>query len=276
MASKAAFAPASIRVSSRCGRRNAATVVRRVVTSRAASEAASDDAEGASAAAAAAKKVVVLGGSGFVGSRVVKRIADTGAKVTSVSRSGTEVQGAYETEKIDLRDEESFEELKEIMDGADAVVSCVGVIGGDDNRMLAGNGFTNVRGIKAAKAAGVKRFVYVSVASIVPDVVGATPLMKGYFAGKVLAEEALAENFDASQYLVVKPSFIYGGDEFSVNPPRVTQAYGDILVKLLGSELVKSVAEKTPGPIKLTLAEPVSVDDVAGACAAGAMVRRHR
>ena len=36
-------------------------------------------------------------------------------------------------------------------------------------------------------AAGVERFVYVSVASIVPEVVGATPLMKGYFAGKVMA-----------------------------------------------------------------------------------------
>jgi hypothetical protein len=32
---------------------------------------------------------------------------------------------------------------------------------------------------------------------------------------------------------------------------------------------VKSIAEKTPGPIRLTLAEPVSVDDVAAACAVG-------
>ena len=139
--------------------------------------------------------------------------------------------------------------------------------------MRIGNVVNNVRAIECAKAAGVKRFVYVSVASIVPEVVGATPLMKGYFEGKTMAEEALAANFDEGDYCVVKPSFVYGGDEFSLNPPRVTKAYGDILVKLLGAGFVKSIAEKTPGPIRLTLAEPVSVDDVAGACAAGAMVR---
>jgi hypothetical protein len=43
------------------------------------------------------------------------------------------------------------------------------------------------------------------------------------------------------------------------------------LTKLLGASLVKNIAEKSPGPIKLTLAEPVAVDDVARACAAGAI-----
>ena len=100
------------------------------------------------------------------------------AKVTTISKSGTPVKGAKVEEKIDLSltDDATFEALTDAMAGADAVVSCIGVIGGDDNHMLAGNGFNNVRGIKAAKAAGVERFVYVSVASIVPEVVGATPL----------------------------------------------------------------------------------------------------
>ena len=116
--------------------------------------------------------------------------------------------------------------------------------------------------------------MYVSVASIVPDVVGATPLMRGYFEGKAAAEAALMSAYpDASSRLVVKPSFIYGGDAFSVNPPRVTKQYGDQLVKLLGSGLVKSIAEKAPGAIALTLAEPVSVDDVAAAACAGALGR---
>jgi nucleoside-diphosphate-sugar epimerase len=117
----------------------------------------------------------------------------------------------------------------------------------------------------------VKRFVYVSVASVVADVVGKTPLMKGYFAGKVEAEEALAANFAEGDYFIVKPSFIYGGDTFSLTPPRVTKTYGDLLSKVLGSGPVKALAAKAPGPVALTLAEPVSVEDVAGACVAGAM-----
>ena len=56
-----------------------------------------------------------------------------------------------------------------------------------------------------------------------------------------------------------------------MTPPRVTQTYGDALAKVLGSGPVKALAAKAPGPIALTLAEPVSVDDVAGACVAGAL-----
>ena len=63
---------------------------------------------------------------------------------------------------------------------------------------------------------------------------------------------------------------------FSVNPPRVTQQYGDVLVKILGSGFVKSVAQRSPGPIALTLAEPVSVDDVAGAVCAGVFGRNQK
>ena len=155
-------------------------------------------------------------------------------------------------------------------EGAECVVSCVGVIGTDDAKMRAGNGDYNVVVVEAAKAAGVRRFVYVSVASIVPDVVGGVA-MKGYFEGKTMAEDAIRANFDANEYVIVKPSFIYGGDAFSLTPPRVTQTYGDALAKVLGSGPVKALAAKAPGPIALTLAEPVSVDDVAGACVAGAL-----
>ena len=102
-------------------------------------------------------------------------------------------------------------------------MSCVGVIGTDDAKMRAGNGDYNVVVVEAAKAAGVRRFVYVSVASIVPDVVGGVA-MKGYFEGKTMAEDAIRANFDANEYVIVKPSFIYGGDAFSLTPPRVTQA----------------------------------------------------
>ena len=77
----------------------------------------------------------------------------------------------------------------------------------------------------------------------------------------------------ASGVCIVKPSFIFGGDAFSVNPPRVTSQYGDVLVKILGSGFVKTVASKSPKPIALTLAEPVSVDDVAGAVCSGVFGR---
>ena len=173
---------------------------------------------------------------------------------------------------VDLAEASAAREaLAEALRDVDCVVSCVGVIGGDDEAMRRGNGDHNVLAIEAAKKAGVGRFVYVSVASVVPDVVGKTPLMRGYFEGKRDAEACLRENYAEGDYFIVKPSFIYGGDAFSLTPPRVTKTYGDVLAKVLGSGPVKALAAKAPGPIALTLAEPVSVEDVAGACVAGAM-----
>lgn len=221
-------------------------------------------------------KVVVVGGSGFVGSRVCDKLRAAGvADVVSVSKSGGNGGVA-----IDLSSDACVTALTDAMKGADCVVSCVGVFKpGDDDAMREGNGTYNVRVVDAAVAAKVDRFVYVSVASIVPDALGgaeSAPVMAGYFAGKKMTEEAVANAFEDSNVCLVKPSFIFGGDAFSVNPPRVTQQYGDVLVKILSSGFVKSVAQRSPGPIALTLAEPVSVDDVAGAVCAGVFGRNQK
>ena len=211
-----------------------------------------------------------------MGSRVCDKLRAAGvADVVSVSKSGGNGGVA-----VDLSSDACVSALTDAMKGADCVVSCVGVFKpGDDDAMREGNGAYNVRVVDAAAAAKVDRFVYVSVASIVPDALGgaeSAPVMAGYFAGKKMTEEAIANAFEDSKVCLVKPSFIFGGDAFSVNPPRVTQQYGDALVKILGSGFVKSVAERSPGPIALTLAEPVAVDDVAGAVCAGVFGRNPR
>jgi len=219
-------------------------------------------------ASADGQKIAVLGGTGFVGSRVVDILSKAGADVFSVSKSGGGPGGVA----LDLADPASAGALAEALQGVDAVVSCVGFnpFGGDEAMSRAVNGDANAAAAAAAEA-GVKRFVYVSVASIVRDVVGDANLMTGYFEGKKIAESAVANAFAETDALVLKPSFVYGGDAFSANPPRVTQQYGEVLTKLLGSGLVKGIADKMPGAIALTLAEPVAVDTLARACAAGAV-----
>ena len=223
----------------------------------------------ASASEASSQKIAVLGGTGFVGSRVVDILSQAGAEVFVVSKSGGGPGGVA----LDLADPASAGALAEALQGVDAVVSCVGFnpFGGDEAMSRAVNGDANARAAAAAAEAGAKRFVYVSVASIVPEVIGGANLMTGYFEGKKLAESAVADAYAETDSLVVKPSFVYGGDAFSANPPRVTQQYGEVLTKLLGSDFVKGIAKNMPGPIALTLAEPVAVDDVARACAAGAL-----
>mmetsp|Transcript_33424 Transcript_33424/g.94647 ORF Transcript_33424/g.94647 Transcript_33424/m.94647 type:complete len:279 (-) Transcript_33424:654-1490(-) len=125
-------------------------------------------------AASAKRKVVVLGGNGFVGSRVCKMLVNAGCEVVSVSRTGAPPSWAAGKEAwVDsvawTKGDVLSEDIAPVLKGAAAVVSCIGVIGGSYEYMEKGNGAVNVTAAQKAKAAGVPRFVYVSVASIVPD-----------------------------------------------------------------------------------------------------------
>ena len=145
--------------------------------------------------------------------------------------------------------------------------ACVGSVQG----LLLGNGKANAEAAYAAKQAGASSFVYVSVASEVVDARGwLPPFFDGYFDGKAQAESAISEAF-ADSATFVKPSFIYGGEEFGLFPPRVNSGYGSGVEELLSNGVITAVADKLPGLIKVALRPPVSVDAVAGACSAAAL-----
>ena len=153
-------------------------------------------------------KVVVFGGNGFVGSRVCQLLQGTGAKVVSVSRSGGQPEWAAGEDWVGgvewVKGEACTDDLSGIISGSSAVVSCLGVIGGSDETMRAGNGAANVAIVKQAGTVG--RIVYVSVSDEVGKAVGGFAL-KGYFNGKREAEEAVST---ATSSVILAPTFIYG------------------------------------------------------------------
>ena len=70
--------------------------------------------------------------------------------------------------------------------------------------------------------------------------------LKGYFAGKRKAEAALANDY-AGSAVIIAPSFIYGGDAFVVNPPRVPAGYGGAIEGLLSNGAIRGLAGVMPG-----------------------------
>ena len=227
---------------------------------------------------ALALKVTVLGGSGFTGSRVCKALTEAGAEVTSVSKSGKAPAWCASeawTQQVSWRANELTrgprEALQEAIGKPDAVVSCIGAIGFDRQGLLQGNGVANVEAAAAAKVAGAQRMTYVSVSSEVVDAAGwLPPFFAGYFEGKSAAEDAVNGEFGESA-CVVRPTFIYGGDEFGLFPPRVSGWYGAIIEELLSNGVFVKGAEVLPGLLGVALLPPVSVDAVAAACAAHAL-----
>ena len=67
------------------------------------------------------------------------------------------------------------------------------------------------------------------------------------------------------RYRTPSRTFIYGGDSFSVNPPRVASFYGEFIETLLSSGPIRGVTSITSGFVKIALEPPVSVDSVSTA-----------
>ena len=170
-------------------------------------------------------KVVVFGGSGYVGAYVSEILAGKGYSVISVSRRSptdqssavTKILGNSPSKGVDfVALDASSADLSKVLAGSTAAISCVGVAPGGANQRD-GNGAVNIRIADAAKAAGVKRFVYVSVA---PELANgpAKFLLGDYLKGKAEAEGAVKKYFPESS-LVVKPAIIAGGPPGEIRPP---------------------------------------------------------
>ena len=224
-----------------------------------------------SQAAVRADNIVVLGGNGFVGSRVVRELVLHGDKVTSISKSGGRPDTSILSDDLAnkatwLKADPSKDKLD--LKGADAVVSCIGAIGFDDELVRYVNGDVNIAAVQQAKTQDVKRFVYVSVSSLVPEALGT--VLPAYFEGKAAAEASVKSNFGTSGYLI-KPSFIYGGDAFTVSPPRVPAGYGSFIDAVLSSPPIRLLASVSPPILKVALVNPVSVDNIARATASASL-----
>jgi nucleoside-diphosphate-sugar epimerase len=225
-------------------------------------------------------QVTVVGGTGFVGSRVCKILTEKGASVQSISKTGVVPKWCQDeewTSKVTWSAVDLLEATPATLDAAmgspQAVVSCVGVVGTDPDELKRGNGDANVAVFESSKRVAAKCAAFVSVSDEVaacregwlPEFFGA------YFDGKVAAEAAAADAVGRESLTVIKPSFIYGGDSFGLLPPRVNTAYGSLIDQLLSFGLVQVLADVAPGLIKVALRPPVSVEAVAGACAAAAL-----
>lgn len=208
-------------------------------------------------------RLTVIGGTGFVGTRVVKAALAQGLQVTSVSRSGKLLRedpalAGAEFVAADVEDEAS---LRTVLDGADSVVSCLGAFGSQDF-MRRINGDANASIAKHARAVGVKRMVYVSAQPFRPI----EGLLHGYFGGKRAAEEAVAEHF-GSDGAILRPPAVYGTRAVSATASVPLGALGVPLTTFLETGPMRGVASAL-GPLGDFLTPWVSVDDVAHAAVA--------
>jgi uncharacterized protein YbjT (DUF2867 family) len=181
-------------------------------------------------------KVFLTGGTGYVGSAVLKRLVEDGHEVRCLVRDAGRLNrrshgnGRIALIKGDLLEPASY---REALQGVEAVIHLVGII-----REKPGKGATfrrvHVEGtnllVRAAKEAGIPRFIHMSA-------LGARPgAASGYHRSKWEAEERVRAS--GLPHIIFRPSVIFGpGDEFvnmlaGIVKAPVTPVFGNGLYRL--------------------------------------------
>ena len=193
------------------------------------------------------KLVTIIGGSGFVGRYIARRLAKDGWRVRVAVRRPNEalfvrpygVPGQVEPVACNIRDDAS---VRAVIRGADAVVNCVGTVrkGGKNNFdavQVEGAG----RVARIAAAEGVGRLVQISS-------IGADPASDSHYSRtKGEGEAAVLAAFPGA--VILRPSVIFGTEDHFFNRFAAMTRMGPVL-PVVGAN---------------SQFQPVHVDDVAQA-----------
>ena len=193
------------------------------------------------------KLVTIFGGSGFIGRYIAHRMAKRGWRVRVAVRRPNEaifvktygVVGQVEPILCNIRDDASVEEA---LNGADAVVNCVGILIEDKKNTFAAVQHSGAERIgRLSKEVGIKSLVHISA-------IGADENSSSiYSSTKAKGENAIVSNFPNA--VILRPSIVFGQEDQFFNRFAKMATIGPVL-PLIGAS---------------TRFQPVFVDDVAKA-----------
>jgi uncharacterized protein YbjT (DUF2867 family) len=158
--------------------------------------------------------ICILGGTGFVGTRLVSRLIRAGHRITVLTRSREAHKHLLVLPGLSLLNCDVYDAgaLSEHFRGQDVVINLVGIL---NERWFGGDGFRRAhteltRGVlQACRSAGVARLLQLS--SLKADV--AAPSY--YLQTKGEAEKLIGEQTEGLDWTIFKPSVIFGpGDSF--------------------------------------------------------------
>jgi NADH dehydrogenase len=161
-----------------------------------------------------AQSIVVLGGTGFLGTRLVARLIKDGRRVTVLSRDREQHKHLLVLPGLTLENCDVYEEaqLSEHFRGKDVVINLIGIL---NERGFGGAGFRRAhteltRGVlQAARSAGVTRLLQVSALKAAVDA------PSYYLRSKGDAEHLIRESSSALDWTIFQPSVMFGpGDSF--------------------------------------------------------------
>jgi uncharacterized protein YbjT (DUF2867 family) len=160
--------------------------------------------------------VLVAGGTGFIGSHIVKELVASGHTVSVMTRNPKRTAGRLPSSvKLVAGNVQDPASMQRAMTGIDVVINAVQFPNHPVEKPSKGYTYMKVDGegtarlVSAAKDAGVKRFIYLSGAGVRP---GQT---KPWFVAKLFAEQAIRTS--GVPFTIFRPSWVYGKEDRTLN-----------------------------------------------------------
>ncbi len=180
--------------------------------------------------------IIVTGGSGYVGSHIVRRLVEIGRPVRAMVRSRRRAEQEGRLSGLDVQivegDVTRPETLGPVMDGATAVVHTVAIAietGGLTYEQINYQGTVNV--VEAARAAGVRRFINLSQLGADPN------LPYRFLASKGKAQEYVAAS--DLDWTAFRPSVIWGPEDEFANTFARLVPFSPIIFPIVGGKEAK-------------------------------------
>jgi uncharacterized protein YbjT (DUF2867 family) len=160
------------------------------------------------------QSIAVVGGTGFLGTRLVARLIKDGHQVTVLSRDREQHKHLLVLPGLTLQNCDVYEEaqLSERFRGKDIVINLIGIL---NERGFSGAGFRRAHTeltqgvLQAARSAGVTRLLQVSALKAAVDA------PSYYLRSKGEAERLIREGSAALDWTIFQPSVMFGpGDSF--------------------------------------------------------------
>jgi uncharacterized protein YbjT (DUF2867 family) len=179
--------------------------------------------------ASGTRSVCILGGSGFVGTEIVTRLAARGWPVRVPTRSASHAHHlrVLPTVEIAVADVHDPAALARLFAGTDVVINLVGIL---NERGRSGAGFRRAHSelaahvVSAARAQRVPRLLHMSALGVAADA------PSHYLRSKYEAEQAVRGAGAALDWTIFRPSVIFGSRDSLTNRfARLLRLSGGVL-----------------------------------------------
>lgn len=185
---------------------------------------------------ASRQKVCVVGGSGFIGTHIVAKLAAAGYQVIVPTRRRDRAKHLALLPGVEIVEESMHQDsaIASVIGGCTAVINCVGILHGRTGEpTVYGPDFAQAhvdlpkRLADAAVNQRIRRFIQISALGVTAD--GKRNLPSRYLRSKAAGEQALRSTLGLD-LTVLRPSVVFGAEDRFLNLFAKLQAFAPMMM----------------------------------------------